>query len=253
MSECKRNGGCRNRVVRIQFDRNRVLQHPISVYQSICLRKQSLSVYRHMRQAEKTHNRLRRLCRLLRAEGTLLAVYGTFALRCVPRRFVHTLTSLTSSRAPSYAAGGVRPFAQPSSPICEHREYISAVVAATSVAAASIVGIAICRCSLIYRCCHFYRWCFIYRCRLVCRCYSNCFHYVSQHAVESRLRPVRPPHLLPAPGTARWVRPGPSTTGTALRRVVITRAGCCTHISPSACTISAARSRSSTRVPCARL
>ena len=35
---------------------------------------------------------------------------GTLALRCVPRRLVHSLTTNTSSRAPSYAAGGVRHF-----------------------------------------------------------------------------------------------------------------------------------------------
>ena len=62
------------------------------------------------RQAEITRNRLRRLCRLLRAAGELLALDGTPALRCVPRRLVHALTTHTSSRAPSYAAGGVRYF-----------------------------------------------------------------------------------------------------------------------------------------------
>jgi hypothetical protein len=35
---------------------------------------------------------------------------STLALRCVPRRLVHSRTTHTSSRAPSYAAGGVRHF-----------------------------------------------------------------------------------------------------------------------------------------------
>jgi len=48
------------------------------------------------------------LCRLLRAAGALLALDGTLALRRVPRRLVHTLTTHISSRAPSYAAGGMR-------------------------------------------------------------------------------------------------------------------------------------------------
>jgi hypothetical protein len=62
------------------------------------------------RQAEITRNRLRRVCRLLCAAGELLALDGMLALRCVPRRLVHKLTTHTSCRVPSYAAGGVRHF-----------------------------------------------------------------------------------------------------------------------------------------------
>jgi hypothetical protein len=54
--------------------------------------------------------RLRRLCRLLRAAGALLALDGTRALRCVPHRLLHPLAIHTSSRAPSYAASGARLF-----------------------------------------------------------------------------------------------------------------------------------------------
>ena len=35
---------------------------------------------------------------------------GTLALRCAPRRLVHSLTTHTSSRAPGYAAGGMWQF-----------------------------------------------------------------------------------------------------------------------------------------------
>ena len=56
------------------------------------------------RQAEITRNRLHRSCRLLRASGELVALDGTPALRCFPRRLVRSLTNHTSSRAPSHAA-----------------------------------------------------------------------------------------------------------------------------------------------------
>ena len=62
------------------------------------------------RQADITRNRLRRLCRLLRKGNELLALDGTLAMRCVSRTRVHTLTTHTSSRALSYAAGAMRHF-----------------------------------------------------------------------------------------------------------------------------------------------
>jgi len=58
--------------------------------------------------AEKAHNRLRSLCRLVLAAGALLALDGTLALRCVFRRLLHTLTTHTSSRTTSCATGGVQ-------------------------------------------------------------------------------------------------------------------------------------------------
>jgi hypothetical protein len=61
-------------------------------------------------QPEITRSRLRRFVPTAPRGGRALALDGTLALRCVPHRLVHSLTTHTSSRAPSYAAGGVRHF-----------------------------------------------------------------------------------------------------------------------------------------------